>query len=53
MVAGLIVVAVANEIVIAHPQGVPSFVLSLLLGGGPMLFLAAKRGDPPVLWVAG
>jgi low temperature requirement protein LtrA len=42
MVAGLIAVAVANEMVIMHPHGTPSFVLSLLLGGGPMLFLAAQ-----------
>jgi low temperature requirement protein LtrA len=42
MIAELIVVAVANEIVIAHPLGDASFVLSLLLGGGPMLFLAAQ-----------
>jgi low temperature requirement protein LtrA len=42
MVAGLIAVAVANEMVIAHPQGVPSVVLSLLLGAGPILFLAAQ-----------
>ncbi len=42
MVAGLIAVAVANEEVIAHPQGQTSFALSLLLGGGPILFLAAQ-----------
>jgi low temperature requirement protein LtrA len=42
MVAGLIAVAVANEEVIAHPQGHTSFALSLLLGGGPILFLAAQ-----------
>lgn len=42
MVAGLIAVAVANEEVIAHPHGHPSFSLSLLLGGGPILFLTAQ-----------
>ena len=42
MVAGLIAVAVANEEVIAHPQGQTSFSLSLLLAGGPILFLAAQ-----------
>jgi len=42
MVAGLIAVAVANEEVIAHPHGHTSFALSLLLGGGPILFLAAQ-----------
>lgn len=34
MVAGLIAVAVANEVVIAHPQGHTSLALSLLLSGG-------------------
>jgi low temperature requirement protein LtrA len=42
MVAGLIAVAVANREVIAHPHGGTSFGLSLLLGGGPILFLAAQ-----------
>ena len=42
MVAGLIAVAVANEEVIAHPHGHTSTALSLLLGGGPILFLAAQ-----------
>ena len=42
MVTGLIAVAVANEMVIAHPLGSPSLALSLLLGGGPMLFLTAQ-----------
>jgi low temperature requirement protein LtrA len=42
MVGGLIVVAVANEKVIAHPHGYTSFTLSLLLCGGPILFLAAQ-----------
>ena len=42
MVAGLIAVAVANKEVIAHPDGQTSFALSLLLSGGPILFLAAQ-----------
>lgn len=42
LVAGLIAVAVANEGVITHPQGRTSLALSLLLGGGPILFLAAQ-----------
>jgi len=48
MVAGLIAVAVANEEVIAHPHGHTSFTLSLLLGAGPVLFLAAQGW---YLWV--
>jgi low temperature requirement protein LtrA len=42
MVAGLIAVAVANELVVVHPQEHVSLALSLLLGAGPMLFLAAQ-----------
>jgi low temperature requirement protein LtrA len=42
MVAGLIAVAVANKEVIEHPYGHTSLALSLLLGGGPILFLAAQ-----------
>ena len=42
MVAGLIMLAVANEEVIAHPKGQSSIPLSLLLAGGPFLFLAAQ-----------
>ncbi len=42
MVAVLIAVAVANKEVIAHPRGHTSLELSLLLGGGPILFLAAQ-----------
>lgn len=42
LVAGLIAVAVANEEVITHPQGQTSFSLSLMLSGGPILFLAAQ-----------
>jgi low temperature requirement protein LtrA len=42
MVAALIAVAVANKEVIAHPYGHVSFALSLLLAGGPILFLSAQ-----------
>jgi len=49
MVAGLIAVAVANKEVIARPHGHTSLELSLLLGGGPILFLAAQGW---YLWVA-
>jgi low temperature requirement protein LtrA len=42
MVAGLIAVAVANQEVIGRPQGQTSIALSLLLGRGPILFLAAQ-----------
>jgi low temperature requirement protein LtrA len=42
MVAGLVAVAVANEEVIAHPREHDSTVLSVLLYGGPILFLLAK-----------
>lgn len=42
MVAGLIAVAVANKEVIARPQGHTSIALSLLLAGGPILFVAAQ-----------
>jgi low temperature requirement protein LtrA len=42
LVAGLIVLAVANEEVLAHPHGHTSIKLSLLLAGGPVLFLAAQ-----------
>lgn len=37
IVAGLIAVAVASERVIAHPFGPPSWALTLLLFGGPVL----------------
>jgi low temperature requirement protein LtrA len=42
MVAGLIAVAVANEMVIAHPHGRAAAALSSLLCGGPILFLIAQ-----------
>ena len=42
LVTGLIAVAVANKMVIAHPQGPADAALSLLLFGGPVLFLLAQ-----------
>lgn len=42
VVAGLIAVAVANEIVIEHPHGPTSTAISLVLVGGPTLFIAAQ-----------
>lgn len=42
IVTGLIAVAVGNEEVIAHPVGQSSIALSLLLCGGPILFLIAQ-----------
>lgn len=51
MVAGLIAVAAALEMVIRHPHGRPSATLSVLLFGGSTLFLLAQgyymRTVPP------
>jgi low temperature requirement protein LtrA len=41
-VAGLIAVAVGNELVIAHPQSQVSMALSLVLFGGPLLYLLSQ-----------
>jgi low temperature requirement protein LtrA len=49
MVAGLIAVAAANGMVIAHPQGEASAALSLLLYGGSILYLVTQGW---YLWVA-
>jgi len=49
MVAGLIAVAVANQQVIAHPSGDASAAVSLLLYGGPILYLVAQGW---YLWAA-
>jgi low temperature requirement protein LtrA len=49
MVVGLIAVAVANQQVIAHPHGRASVALSLLLYGGPILYLVAQGW---YLWAA-
>jgi len=41
-VAGLIAVAVGNELVIAHPQSHVSMAFSLVLFGGPLLYLLSQ-----------
>ena len=41
-VAGLIAVAVANQLVIVHPHDQPSRALSLVLFGGPLLYLLSQ-----------
>lgn len=41
LTAGLIALAVANELVISHPHASGSVELTLLLSGGPILYLAA------------
>jgi low temperature requirement protein LtrA len=41
-VAGLVAVAVGNELVIAHPHGQASVALSLVLFGGPLLYLLSQ-----------
>ena len=55
---GMIAISVANEQIILHPFDVPSTLLSFLLGGGPILFLAAQGwylmkvpNDRPYLYV--
>ena len=42
-VAGLIAVAVANELAIAHPHGQTSVALSLVLFGGPCCTCCRRR----------
>ncbi|AXF84892.1 hypothetical protein DTO96_100603 [Ephemeroptericola cinctiostellae] len=42
LVAGLVAIAVANEIVIAHPHAAPSVALSTLLVGGSIVFLLTQ-----------
>ena len=41
-VAGLVAVAVGHELVIAHPQSQVSVALSLVLFGGPLLYLLSQ-----------
>ncbi len=45
VVAGLIALAVGNQLVIAHPHGETAVSLGLLLFGGPLLYLTGY------LWV--
>jgi low temperature requirement protein LtrA len=42
MVAGLVAIAVGNEVVIEHPSEHASIALVLLLCGGPILYLCAQ-----------
>ena len=42
VVAGLIALAVGNELVITHPHGQVTVTLSLLLFGGPLLYLLSQ-----------
>jgi low temperature requirement protein LtrA len=44
VVAGLIALAVGNELVIEHPHGATQVSLSLLLFGGPILYLLVQTG---------
>ena len=60
VVAGLIALAVGQEIVIVHPRGHASVALSLLLFGGPLMYLLAQawylrvvRGQLPRVQLAG
>lgn len=60
LIAGLIAVAVGNEIVIAHPDGKTSATLIFLLYGGSILFLLGYSwylrvvaGDSPRLSLIG
>jgi low temperature requirement protein LtrA len=42
VLAGLVALAVGNELVIAHPTEPGSWTISLLMFGGPLLYLAAQ-----------
>jgi low temperature requirement protein LtrA len=61
IIAGLIAVAVANRLVILRPSEDISASLSLLLAGGPILFLAAQgwylwlvpKVQPRLQWIGG
>jgi len=61
IIAGLIAVAVGNKVVIANPEGPTSWALSLLLAGGPILFLASQgwylwlvpKVRPRLHWIGG
>jgi low temperature requirement protein LtrA len=44
VLAGLIALAVGNEFVIAHPGGDTTTAASLLLFGGPLLYLLLQTG---------
>jgi hypothetical protein len=42
VLAGLVATAVGCETVVAHPLGAGSLVAGLLLGGGPLLYVATQ-----------
>jgi len=42
MLAGLVLVAVGDELSIAHPDGKPSIAASIMLFGGPALYVLAQ-----------
>lgn len=44
MIAGLIVLAAGNALVIAHPSREATLAIALMLSGGPALFLVARAG---------
>ena len=44
MVAGIVVTAVGNELVIAHPAGRTTLAAALVILGGPALFLTGRAG---------
>ena len=48
VLVGLVMTAVGCETVIAHPLGAGSFTVGLLLGGGPLLYVATQTW---YLWV--
>lgn len=50
VVAGIIVVAVSDELVLAHPEGHASAAAALTLLGGPALFLAGTAVATWALW---
>ena len=39
LVAGIIAIAVGNDLVLAHPHATPSIVQALVLSGGPAIYL--------------
>jgi low temperature requirement protein LtrA len=44
MISGIVVTAVGNELVIAYPHGRTQLALSVVLLGGPALFLGGRAG---------
>lgn len=44
MVVGIVAIAVGDELAIAHPDGSMGFAVSVLIFGGPTIFLLAQLG---------